>query len=127
MQLTQRDLIRLRGVNPDLVRVVKRCAEISSINFFVIQGLRTLAEQKKHVALGKSQTMRSRHLTGHAVDLGILKPDKTADWAWDSFVKLNRDMMKAATLEDVPLEWGGAWKTIKDGDHWQLPWLSHPA
>ncbi len=98
---------------------------MTNLTFFVIQGLRTLDDQKKFVEAGKSQTLNSRHLTGHAVDLGITVQGKM-DWSWPKYKLLNSDMQKAALLEDVPLTWGGDWKTIKDGDHWELPRLSHP-
>jgi len=101
---------------------------MTSMNFFVIQGLRTLEDQKKFFEAGKSTTMNSRHLTGHAVDLGVYMPDgKTVDWTFKRYTALNRDMQNAAALEDVPLTWGGGWKTFKDGVHWELPRLSHPS
>lgn len=66
--LTPRDLKRLEGVHPDLVRVVRR-ARLTA-RFMVIEGLRTLDRQRQLVEEGNSKTLRSRHLTGHAVDLG---------------------------------------------------------
>jgi len=101
---------------------------MTSLNFFVIQGLRSLEDQKKFFEAGKSTTMNSRHLTGHAVDLGVYKgvDSKEVDWTFRRYTALNVDMMNAAAIEDVPLTWGGAWKTFKDGVHWELPRLSHP-
>ena len=63
---------RLEGVHPDLVRVVERAIELTEVDFTVLEGLRNVSRQKELVAAGASQTMNSRHLTGHAVDLGAL-------------------------------------------------------
>ena len=73
-KLSSRSLGKLEGVNPLLVDTVKRAIEVSSVDFGVIYGVRTLEEQKKLYAAGRSQTMKSRHLiqqdgTSHAVDL----------------------------------------------------------
>lgn len=59
----------LQGVNPDLVKVTRRALEISEVDFGITEGLRSRYRQKQLVTTGKSQTMNSRHLTGHAVDV----------------------------------------------------------
>lgn len=115
----------LAGVHPDLVRVVRRAAVLAPAAFTVTEGLRTLARQKQLVAAGASQTMRSRHLTGHAVDLGAMVGGKLR-WDWPLYQKLSTVMKQAASLEHVALEWGGDWKTFKDGPHYQLPWERYP-
>ena len=68
-KLSQRSLDRLEGVDERLVAVVKQAITTTKIDFGVIQGMRTLEMQKELVAKGASQTMKSKHLTGHAVDL----------------------------------------------------------
>jgi peptidoglycan L-alanyl-D-glutamate endopeptidase CwlK len=126
--LTARDMQRLAGVHPDLVRVVKRCAAgATTPRFMVIEGLRTKEREAEMVAAGKSQTMNSRHLTGHAVDLGILGLSGTVDWTTSRYRDLNTAMAAAAMIEGVPLGWGGDWKTLKDFDHWELPRKEYPA
>ena len=67
--LSLRSRQRLSGVHPDLVDVVKRAIEITDIDFFVGEGIRSIERQKRLVASGASRTMNSRHITGHAVDL----------------------------------------------------------
>ena len=67
--LSKRSLQRLEGVHPDLVAIVKEAIQITQHDFGVSCGMRTLEEQKKLVQSGASQTLASRHLTGHAVDL----------------------------------------------------------
>lgn len=120
---------RLRGVHPDLVRVVRRCAADwadPETGFIVTQGLRTLKEQKLLKAKGASRTLRSRHLTGHAVDLAVSVQGQVR-WDWPLYAKLAKAMKEAAKAEKVPLEWGGDWTSFKDGPHFQLPWAKYPA
>jgi peptidoglycan LD-endopeptidase CwlK len=123
--LGPKSLTRLTGVHPDLVRVVKRAAADSMLDFMVLEGLRTLETQRKYVAQGKSQTLKSRHLTGHAVDLAPLLEGQVV-WAWPVYHRLAAIVKDAALAERVPLEWGGDWKTFKDGPHWQLPRKQYP-
>ena len=72
---------RLQGVHPDLVRVVELAIQLTPVDFTVLEGLRTLERQKALVAAGSSKTLNSRHLTGHAVDLGAWV-DGRLDWSW---------------------------------------------
>lgn len=123
--LSERSLSRLEGVHADLVRVVKRAAVTSNIDFTVLEGLRTLERQKTLVARGASKTMKSRHLTGHAVDLAPFV-DGQVVWAWPLYHKLAVIVKAAAKDENVPIEWGGDWRSFKDGPHWQLPWGTYP-
>lgn len=123
--LGTRSLSRLNGVHPDLVKVVKRAAEISGIDFTVLEGVRSLARQKQLLAAGASKTMKSRHLTGHAVDLGVMVAG-TVRWDWPLYHKLAVIVKQAAKEVGVPIEWGGDWKSFKDGPHWQLPWNKYP-
>lgn len=119
-------LEKLKGVHPDLVRVMNRALQESAVDFRVIEGLRTLARQKQLVASGASQTLRSRHLTGHAVDIVPIVGGKVS-WDWPLYHRLAPAVKLAAQAEGVPIEWGGDWRTFKDGPHWQLPWDKYPA
>lgn len=128
MKLPPSSLSKLRGVHPDLVRIVMRCAadwKDAETGFIVTCGLRTLAEQKVLVAKGASKTLRSRHLTGHAVDLACVIKGQVR-WDWPLYDRLAKAMKAAAKAEKVPLEWGGDWTTFKDGPHFQLPWKEYP-
>lgn len=115
----------LIGVHPDLVRVVKRAIQITSVDFTVIEGLRTEKRQRQLVAQGASKTMNSRHLTGHAVDI-VPFVGGNIRWDWPLFDPIEAAMKEAARLESVPIEWGGDWASFKDGPHWQLPRKSYP-
>lgn len=117
---------RLEGVHSDLVRVMRRAIAESDIDFTVLEGLRTTERQRQLVAKGASKTMRSRHLTGHAVDIAPLIDGKVS-WDWPLYHKIARVVKQAALKEGVKVEWGGDWRTFKDGPHWQLPWADYPA
>lgn len=123
--LGQRSLSRLEGVHPDLVRVVKKAAAMSHLDFTVLEGLRTQARQKQLMDLGATKTMNSRHLTGHAVDLAPMV-GSTVRWDWPLYHQLAVIIKDAAKAENVPIQWGGDWRTFKDGPHWELPWKVYP-
>ena len=86
-KLGARSLTRLKGVHPDLVKVVTRAIEISTLDFTVLEGLRSLERQQALVEAGASQTLKSRHLTGHAVDLGAWV-DGQVDWSWPLYSRI---------------------------------------
>lgn len=123
-KLGMRSLFRLRGVHKDLVMVVQRAIQLTTVDFTVLEGLRTQDRQVELVAKGASQTMRSRHLTGHAVDLGALI-DGSVRWDWPLYYKIAEAMKTAAQQLGVPIEWGGDWESFKDGPHFQLPWKDY--
>jgi peptidoglycan L-alanyl-D-glutamate endopeptidase CwlK len=123
-KLGTRSRARLIDVHPDLVRVVERAIQLTPVDFTVLEGRRTPDRQAQLVTAGASQTMNSRHLTGHAVDLGAWI-DGEVRWDWPLYYKIADAMKKAAHELDVPLEWGGDWK-FKDGPHFQLPWKDYP-
>jgi len=113
---------KLHGVHPDLVAVVKRAIEITEQDFTVLEGLRTVERQQQLYNTGKSKTMNSRHLTGHAVDLAPWP----ITWDWDHFYPIADAVKQAADELDIPIEWGGDWKSFPDGPHFQLPWAEYP-
>ncbi|UGL62757.1 endolysin [Xanthomonas phage FMYAK-P1] len=109
----------LRGVHPQLVKVVERAIQVTSVDFQVFEGLRTRERQAVLVARGASQTMDSRHLPGrdglgHAVDLVPLidfDGDGKAELRWDwSLCYTVAKAVRLASLElNVPIRWGGVW------------------
>jgi peptidoglycan L-alanyl-D-glutamate endopeptidase CwlK len=123
--LGQRSLSRLEGVHPDLVRVVKKAAALSDLDFTVLEGIRSVERQKQLVSQGASRTMNSRHITGHAVDLAPMIAGEVR-WDWPLYHKLAKIVKSAAADEKVPLQWGGDWRAFKDGPHWELPWKFYP-
>ncbi len=116
---------RLKGVHPDLVKVVERAIQITEVDFTVLEGLRTPERQKSLVEAGASQTLNSRHLTGHAVDLGAWVGDEVR-WDWPLYHKIATAMKEAARLEGVKIVWGGDWKRFADGPHFELDRKAYP-
>lgn len=123
--LGSRSLKRLEGVHSDLVRVVKMAAAMSDLDFTVLEGLRTLDRQKQLFAQRATTTMKSRHLDGHAVDLAPMVGNEVR-WDWPLYHRLAAIVKDAAQQAGVSVEWGGDWRSFKDGPHWQLPWKAYP-
>src|SRR5262245_6298603 len=123
--LDERSVQKLDGVHPDLVRVVSRAAEAKDVVFVVTEGVRSIKRQRELIASGASTTLRSRHLTGHAVDLAVKVGDEIR-WDWPLYAELAEAMKRAARQEGVSIEWGGDWRSFKDGPHFQLPWSAYP-
>ena len=121
-KLGGRSLQNLSGVHPDLVSVVKRAIEITEQDFSVIEGVRNINRQRELVKSGKSTTMNSRHLTGHAVDI-VPYP---VSWEWEDFYPIADAMKQAAEELSISLEWGGDWKSFPDGPHFQLSRKDYP-
>jgi len=124
-KLSKKSLSKLDGVHPDLAKVVKHAIKICDVDFCVLEGMRTMARQKILVAAGASRTMKSRHLTGHAVDLGAMLNGKVR-WDWPLYHRIAEAMKEAAIANKIIIEWGGDWKSFKDGPHFQLPWKEYP-
>jgi peptidoglycan L-alanyl-D-glutamate endopeptidase CwlK len=117
--------MRLNGVNADLVKVVERAIEISIVDFTVLEGLRSPERQRTLVEAGASQTMNSRHITGHAVDLAAWIDDQV-DWSWPLYEQIAKAMKTAAKEFNVPIVWGGDWTNFKDGPHFELNREDYP-
>ena len=126
MKLSTVSLAKLEGVHADLVKVVHRAIELTEIDFRVLEGMRTVSRQKELVKAGASTTMNSRHITGHAVDLGALVGGQIR-WDWPLYFKIADAMKQAAKELNVSIEWGGDWKGgFKDGPHFQLSHKVYP-
>ena len=67
--LSKRSYGNLEKVDKRLFDVVETAIQLTTVDFGVIQGLRTIEEQEALVAKGASKTMKSKHLKGLAVDL----------------------------------------------------------
>tara|TARA_B110000858_G_scaffold152684_1_gene173970 strand:+ start:676 stop:1128 length:453 start_codon:yes stop_codon:yes gene_type:complete len=107
-KLSQRSIDKMDGVDKSLVGVVKRAIELTKIDFGVIYGMRTIQEQENLVAAGKSQTMKSKHLVGRAVDL-MAYVDGKGCWELNVYDDLCDAMKEAAKELGVAIKWGAAW------------------
>jgi len=122
-KLGTRSLQNLSGVNPDMVAVVKRAIEITEVDFTVIEGIRHINRQRELLKAGKSTTLNSRHITGHAVDM-VPYP---VDWEDLERFELMAEAMKEAAEElEIPIVWGGDWKNFYDAPHFELDRKTYP-
>lgn len=117
--LSEKSINKLKGVNSSLVQVVKRAIELTTIDFGVTEGLRTVERQRMLFDAGKSQTMKSKHIVGRAVDL-VAMPNGRISWEWKYYIHIAIAMKQAAKDLGIAIEWGGDWTTLKDGVHFQL-------
>lgn len=126
-KLSARSRARLLGVHPDLVRVVERAITVTLVDFSVVEGVRTLAKQLEYFRKGKSMTMHSRHLTGHAIDLAPWV-NGTIEWDNDAAWEAIADAMKSSAYDlSVPITWGGDWQRFVDKPHFELSRDIYPA
>lgn len=112
-QLGKRSKDRLLGIDPRMVAIVERAIEVSEQDFSVICGMRTVAEQEALVAKGASQTMKSKHLEGLAVDL--MAYIDGGRWELNLYDEIADAVRKAAIEQGVNIRWGAAWhKTLNE-------------
>ena len=115
-KLSKRSMAKLEGVQPKLVAVVQHAIEITNVDFGVIQGLRTVEEQRELVAKGASQTMKSKHITGEAVDV-MAYIGSRGSWEMTLYDDIADAFKLAAIEEDVQIRWGAAWQ-VTDLREW---------
>jgi len=125
MQLDERSLRKLEGVHADLVRVVQRAADLSEVDFIVTEGLRSMKRQRELVAAGASKTLKSRHLTGHAIDFAPVVGGEVT-WKWPPFILIAEAFKRAARELGIAIVWGGDWLRFKDGPHIELDRKAYP-
>lgn len=119
--LGKTDADRLHGVDPRIDEVVRQAAGNLGITIGVSEGLRSEERQKKMVAEGKSQTMNSKHLHGGAADYFIVGPDGKPNWDFEAYRPLAEEAKRIAAEKGYEgFGWGGDWKTLKDGVHFQF-------
>lgn len=110
---------RLQSVHPDLVKVLEEAIKESPLDFSITEGLRTKERQKALFDAGKSQTMNSRHLTGKAVDIAVIK-DGEVTWDFKYYQLVADHIKKVAKELKIDIVWGGDWQSFKDGPHFEL-------
>jgi len=121
-KFSNRSKNNLIGVHPDLVKVAHKALEITKVDFVVIEGVRTFERQKQMVREGKSKTLNSRHLRGHAIDV-VPYP---VSWEPKAFVPVIAAFKAAAAELNVPMEFGADWKGFPDHPHCELSRKHYP-
>ncbi|EAD8238522.1 M15 family peptidase [Listeria monocytogenes] len=91
-------------------------SENNEIEVLIYETIRTKEQQAANVASGASQTMRSYHLVGQALDFVMVK-GKTVDWGAYRSDKGKKFVAKAKSLG---FEWGGDWSGFVDNPHLQF-------
>lgn len=112
-RLSSKSRARLKGVHPKLVAVVERAIVLTTQDFMVHDGVRTLERQRALVAAGASRTLNSRHLIradgyGHAVDLVPWIAGQPR-WEWPPIYAVAQAVRQAAVEQGLRLTWGGVW------------------
>jgi peptidoglycan LD-endopeptidase CwlK len=111
----------LGQVNPDLAALLRRVEAQMPDAFEISEGLRDPARQAQMVAEGKSQTYNSKHLHGNAVDIYAEGPGGQPNWDFEAYRPIaDAAKAEAASMGLGDFVWGGDWKTLKDGVHFQL-------
>lgn len=124
-KLSRRSLERMQGIHPDLAKVVLLAIQLTEVDFGITEGVRTIEKQREYFAKGASKTMNSRHLTGHAVDL-VAYIGGEVRWDWPLYHKIADAMKRAANSLNVPIIWGGDWRSFRDGPHFELDRKAYP-
>lgn len=116
--LTERTKRNIKGVDPCLVAVILAAVrewQSKGGAVEVIEGLRSLQRQRQLYAVGKSQTLKSKHIEGRAVDVLVNR-----GWVFADYRAFADVVKRKAAEAGVRVTWGGDWKTFKDGPHFQI-------
>jgi len=124
-KFSQRSLDRLQGVHPDMVKLMSESIKDSPYDFGITEGRRAIERQQQLVAEGKSQTMNGRHITGHAVDIAIFIDNKVT-WDFEKYKEVADHVKKIAASLGISIVWGGDWKSLRDGPHFELRRKEYP-
>ena len=116
-KLSTKSQERLIGVEPELKEIVYEAIKVTKVDFGVIEGLRTEEKQKQLVESGASQTMKSKHLEGRAVDLMAYIGGR-GSWELNVYDEIADAMKEASIKVDVAVRWGAAW-TVTDIREWK--------
>lgn len=124
-RFSKRSLTNLEGVHHDLVELAHLALSMSPIDFVVIDGVRTIEEQRILVAKGKSKTMDSRHLTGHAIDIAAWM-NGVISWDFGLYEKIIDAFDMAACRLKTPIVCGIDWPSFVDAGHIELDRRVYP-
>jgi peptidoglycan L-alanyl-D-glutamate endopeptidase CwlK len=124
-------LLNLKGVHPDLRKVADLALKYTTVDFRVVDGVRTLAEQKRYLKQGRTTTLNSMHLVrkdgyGHAIDFVALTRGQPDWFHIANFVVIGAAFKRASKELGIPIVWGGDWKTFKDYGHIELDRKRYP-
>lgn len=123
---SKRSLEKLATVHPDLQKIANIAIATSPVDFGVTMGIRTPEEQARFILNGTSQRKISRHLTGHAIDI-LAYENGEAQWkARKLYEQIAEAMLASAESLNIPIIWGGGWKSLDDVYHFELDEKAYP-
>lgn len=128
MPLTKISEQRLSEVDERLQKVIRLALSRYPANVQIAEGKRDLEQQKKNVAKGVSQTLKSKHIDPDgagpkkptAVDVAIIKPNGKYSGVLEDYKRFADEVKKCAAELGIAIRWGGDWRTLKDGPHFEL-------
>jgi hypothetical protein len=130
-RFSKRSYRNLQNVRPELVAVatlaLDHLGRTGGPDFVITDGARNLDEQRRLVEQGKSQTMESRHLTGHAIDVAAFTPDYEVTWEAEPYETIAAAFKRAGEQLGIDIEWGGDWESFVDMPHFALTREQFPA
>jgi peptidoglycan LD-endopeptidase CwlK len=88
----------------------------NKIDILIYETIRTVEDQRANIKKGASQTMRSYHIVGQALDFVPVVKGK-ADWNGYGRPEVKKALEEAKKLG---FEWGGDWKSFIDQPHLQF-------
>jgi len=117
-KLSQRSLDRLKGVDENMVAIAKYAIGITKVDFGIpyLGGLRTMEQQRQLVDKGASQTMKSKHLEGIAIDT-VAYIGSRVSWELNLYDDIADAIKQAANDLGIHVRWGAAWH-IDDISKW---------
>lgn len=124
--MDNKSMVYLDTVKPSLKALVLRASALSSVAFRVTCGIRTPEQQRSLYKAGLSRTLRSKHLTGDAVDVVAILDGYHVSWDFGLYAQINEAFKKASAELSIPYRWGGGFKTLRDGCHFELVSTSQP-
>ena len=123
--LSAKSQVKLSLVHPDMRKVVEAAIKVSTVEFIVTEGIRTLARQEELLKARATTTMNSRHLSGHAVDVAAIVNGK-ADWHPQLYHYIADAFLAEAAKLHINITWGGQWRTFHDLCHFELSRKFYP-
>ena len=125
-KFSQRSLDNLKGIHPNMIRLMTEAIKTAPIDFVITEGVRTAQRQQELYKQGKSKCdgikIKSKHQKrgdgfGWAVDLYPLPVDYNNKQA---FKTLAGHIKHVANRLNIKVSWGGDWKTFVDMPHWEI-------
>lgn len=138
MKADAKSLDKLKGVHPELIKVVLEVFAETTVPFRVTYGVRTLEEEIEMIRKGLSSLKDPkdcRHVPtgypplGHAVDISILDPAGKPVWSNQyipAYIKVGELFQAASKKLRIPIRSGYLWKSFKDWGHHELPAKYYP-